>query len=70
MSILGNHQTLMDAKGVYYGLVEAQNLHMKSDNQKEVEDDDMSSMRKHKAVDSAVSKLNERHYKLVQSLMS
>jgi hypothetical protein len=47
MTILGNHQTLMDAKGVYYGLVEAQNLHMKSDNQKELEDDEMSSMRKH-----------------------
>ncbi|CAF1942165.1 unnamed protein product [Rotaria magnacalcarata] len=26
----GNHETLMNAKGAYYGLVEAQNIHLKS----------------------------------------
>ncbi|CAF4600609.1 unnamed protein product, partial [Rotaria socialis] len=26
----GNHETLMKAKGVYYGLVEAQNIHLKT----------------------------------------
>ena len=41
--ILGNHQTLMNAKGVYYGLVEAQNLRLKDDDGKEEEDEDMSS---------------------------
>jgi hypothetical protein len=44
MIILGNHETLMNARGVYYGLVEAQNLRGKSNDQKELEDDEISSM--------------------------
>ncbi len=43
---IGNHETLMNAKGGYYGLVEAQNLRMNSDNQKGLEDDEISSMMK------------------------
>ena len=42
--LLGNHQTLMDAKGTYYGLVEAQNLRVKDDEQKELEDEDISGI--------------------------
>jgi hypothetical protein len=34
----------MNAKGVYYGLVEAQNLRMNGDDQKELEDEEISSM--------------------------
>ena len=34
----------MNTKGVYYGLVEAQNLRMKGDDQKEFEDAEISSM--------------------------
>jgi len=41
---LGNHETLMNAKNVYYGLVEAQNLRMKGDDQKGLEDDEIPSM--------------------------
>ncbi len=44
MIILGNHETLINARGVYYGLVEAQNLRGKSNDQKELEDDEISSM--------------------------
>ncbi len=44
MIILGNHETLMNAKGVYYGLVEAQNLRVKGDHQKEFEVDEIPSM--------------------------
>lgn len=33
----------MNAKGVYYGLVEAQNLRLKDDHGKEQDDDDISS---------------------------
>jgi hypothetical protein len=44
MIILGNHETLMDTRGVYYGLVEAQNLRMKDDDRKELEDDKIPSM--------------------------
>ena len=36
----------MDAKAVYYGLVEAQNLRGNNDEQKDLEDDDISSIRK------------------------
>ncbi|CAF3730281.1 unnamed protein product [Rotaria sordida] len=35
-----NHATLMNARGVYYGLVEAQNLRMQNNDQKEDDDDD------------------------------
>jgi hypothetical protein len=48
MRILGNHETLMNARGVYYGLVEAQNLRMKSGDQTELDDDDISSMPQYK----------------------
>jgi len=41
---LGNHEILMNAKGGYYGLVEAQNLRMKGDDQKGLEDDEIPSM--------------------------
>ncbi len=41
---LGNHETLMDARGIYYGLVEAQNLRGKGDDQKEIEADEIASM--------------------------
>ncbi len=41
MIILGNHETLMDTRGVYYGLVEAQNLR---DDRKELADDKIPSM--------------------------
>ena len=34
----------MNAKGVYYGLVEAQNLHLKGDDEKELEEDSTASM--------------------------
>jgi hypothetical protein len=34
----------MDAKGIYYGLVEAQNLRMKDEDQNEPEEDEKSSM--------------------------
>ncbi len=34
----------MNAKGGYYGLVEAQNLRGKGDDQKELEDDEITSM--------------------------
>ncbi|CAF3875468.1 unnamed protein product [Rotaria sordida] len=37
-----NHATLMNARGVYYGLVEAQNLRMQNNDQKEDDDDDTS----------------------------
>lgn len=33
----------MNAGGVYHGLVEAQNLRLKGDDQKELEDDEVSS---------------------------
>jgi hypothetical protein len=48
MIIIGNHDTLMAAEGVYYGLVEAQNLRMNADDQKELNDDDveMTGMKK------------------------
>ncbi|CAF1223645.1 unnamed protein product [Rotaria sordida] len=36
----GNHKTLMNARSVYYGLVEAQNLRMKNNDQKELENDE------------------------------
>ncbi|CAF1039780.1 unnamed protein product [Rotaria sp. Silwood1] len=36
----GNHKTLMDERGVYYGLVEAQNLHVDEKDGKIDEDDD------------------------------
>lgn len=36
----------MNSKGVYYGLVEAQNLRMNGDDQKEIEDDEIQSMMK------------------------
>ncbi|CAF3981501.1 unnamed protein product [Rotaria sordida] len=36
----GNHKTLMNARSVYYGLVEAQNLHLKEDGGKKREDDE------------------------------
>ena len=36
----------MEAKGVYHGLREAQNLRMNNDDQKELEEDEISSMRK------------------------
>ncbi|CAF4068150.1 unnamed protein product, partial [Rotaria sordida] len=36
----GNHKTLMNARSVYYGLVEAQNLHLKGDDGKKREDDE------------------------------
>ncbi|CAF3415984.1 unnamed protein product, partial [Rotaria socialis] len=42
--ILGNHETLMKAKGVYYGLVEAQNIHLKTkdkDKEESYEDDEV-----------------------------
>ncbi|CAF3631938.1 unnamed protein product [Rotaria sp. Silwood1] len=41
----GNHKTLMDERGVYYGLVEAQNLHVNDKDRKtdeNDEDDDIS----------------------------
>jgi hypothetical protein len=38
--ISGNHETLMDARGNYHGLVEAQNLRVKGDD----DDDKPSSM--------------------------
>jgi hypothetical protein len=41
--ISGNHETLMDARGNYHGLVEAQNLRVKGDDQKEADDDDEPS---------------------------
>ena len=31
MFVIGNHVTLMKSKGVYHGLVEAQNLRLKKD---------------------------------------
>ena len=34
----------MDAKGVYYGLVEAQNLRLKEEDQNEVEEDEKGGM--------------------------
>ena len=34
----------MNAKGVYYGLVEAQNLRVKDDDSKEIEDDQATGM--------------------------
>jgi hypothetical protein len=34
----------MDAKGIYYGLVEAQNLRMNDEDQNEPEEDEKSSM--------------------------
>ncbi|CAM2704626.1 unnamed protein product [Rotaria socialis] len=40
----GNHETLMKAKGVYYGLVEAQNIHLKTkdkDKEESYEDDEV-----------------------------
>ncbi|CAF2118380.1 unnamed protein product, partial [Rotaria magnacalcarata] len=40
----GNHETLMNAKGAYYGLVEAQNIHLKSndkDKEESYEDDEV-----------------------------
>ena len=36
--ILGNHETLMAAEGVYYGLVEAQNIRTKK--LEDMDDDD------------------------------
>jgi hypothetical protein len=36
----------MNARGIYYGLVEAQNLRTKGDDQKEPEDDEISSMKR------------------------
>ncbi|CAF3161370.1 unnamed protein product [Rotaria sp. Silwood2] len=36
----GNHETLMNARGVYHGLVEAQNLRMENNDQKELENDE------------------------------
>jgi hypothetical protein len=42
--ILGNHETLMETNGVYYGLVEAQNLRMKEANQDPFEEDEKSGI--------------------------
>lgn len=36
----------MNAKGVYYGLVEAQNLRLKDDDQKELEDEKITGKRR------------------------
>lgn len=41
---VGNHETLMDARGAYYGLVEAQNLRVKSDDQKEIGEEEITGM--------------------------
>ncbi len=40
MIVLGTHQSLMNARGVYYGLVEAQNLRKNNGDQKELEDEE------------------------------
>lgn len=40
----GNHESLMNARGVYYGLVEAQNLGAQSKESKDLEDDDTPGM--------------------------
>lgn len=42
MIIAGNHQSLMDARGAYYALVEAQNLRVRKDD----DDDDDDSLEK------------------------
>lgn len=40
MIIAGNHDTLMDARGAYYALVEAQNLRVKKGDNDDDDDDD------------------------------
>jgi hypothetical protein len=47
MYFKGNHQSLMELKGNYYGLVEAQNLRMNINHETELEnqiEDDRTSM--------------------------
>ena len=46
MIIAGNHETLMNARGAYYALIEAQNLRVKGDDQHDdtVEDSGKRSM--------------------------
>ena len=46
MILIGNHETLMAARGAYYGLVEAQNLRMKSNKNELEEDDEIIGMKK------------------------
>ncbi|CAF0836926.1 unnamed protein product [Adineta ricciae] len=41
----GNHETLMGARGVYHGLVEAQNLRVKGENEDELDEDGMEAIR-------------------------
>ncbi|CAF1371385.1 unnamed protein product, partial [Rotaria sordida] len=54
----GNHETLMGAKGVYHGLAEAQNLHLKEDDQQENDDDDLLPL----PIYTRVLSLSDQHY--------
>ncbi|UJR28455.1 hypothetical protein I4U23_009695 [Adineta vaga] len=58
----GNHQTLMDARGVYRGLVEAQNLRLNNDDDDDEKELDENGMKKIPVYDRTRSLSNSNQY--------